>query len=1057
MNRAIAWFAENRVAANLLMVVILAAGIISLSQIKLEVFPEFSSDIITVSVPYLGAPPEEVEEGVCVRIEEAIQGLEGIKKISSTASEGMGSVTVEVQPGYDTRKLLDDVKSRVDGISTFPEETEKPIIQELVVRSQVINVAISGQTDEKSLKAIAERVRDEITDLPEVSQVELSAARPYEISIEVSEDALRRYGLTFDEVAQAVRRSSLDLPGGTVKTSSGEISLRTKGQAYKGGEFENLILRSFEDGTRLRLGDVTTVIDGFAETDQTARFNGDPAMLVQVFRVGDENALDLANAVKEYVAEAGTHIPQGIHLTTWQDDSLILKDRLSLLLRNGRTGFVLVFLALALFLRFRLAWWVVVGMIMSFFGAFWMMPNFDISINLLSLFAFILVLGIVVDDAIIVGENIYSHVERGKKGLQAAIQGTQEVAVPVTFAILTTIAAFSPLLSITGNMGKFLKVIPIIVISTLAFSLIESLFILPAHLSHLKFNRDKNKAEKSKWFKNLQAKFAERMDHFVKNHYRKILDLALKWRYTSIAIGVGTLFLTMAIVGSGWLKFVFFPDVEADNVVAFVTMPEGTPAIVTAQAVQRIEKSALELKEELKNGENNAIQHILASMGEQPFRARQRRISGPQSVSRGNIGEVNLQLASPEVRTITSSELARRWRELVGQIPDVEELSFSSSLFSPGEAINIQLAGANYDELQLASEELQARIAQYPGVFDVTDSYRSGKQEIKLKIRPAAEALGLTLADLARQVRQAFYGEQAQRIQRGRDDIRVMVRYPPEQRKSLGDLENMRIRLPGGIEVPFSTAAEVVQGRGFSSISRTDRKRTINITGDVDISVANANEIVEDIVANVLPLLLSKYRSISYSFEGEQSEQQEAMGGLVRGFGFALLFIFILLAIPFRSYSQPFIVMSAIPFGFVGAIWGHILMGMDLTFLSMFGIVALTGVVVNDSLVMVDFINRARKAGHPLHEAIRESGVARFRPIILTSLTTFVGLTPLLLEKSLQAQFLIPMATSLAFGVVFATLITLILVPTLYFILEDAKTAVSKLLRRVPEPAVAEG
>ncbi|MEE8207280.1 MAG: efflux RND transporter permease subunit, partial [Nitrospinaceae bacterium] len=557
------------------MVVILAAGIISLSQIKLEVFPEFSSDIITVSVPYLGAPPEEVEEGVCVRIEEAILDLEGIKKISSTASEGVGSVTVEVQPGYDTRKLLDDVKSRVDGISTFPEETEKPIIQELVVRSQVINVAISGQTDEKSLKAIAERVRDEITDLPEVSQVELSAARPYEISIEVSEDVLRRYGLTFDEVAQAVRRSSLDLPGGTVKTSSGEISLRTKGQAYKGGEFEKLILRSFEDGTRLRLGDVATVIDGFAETDQTARFNGDPAMLVQVFRVGDENALDLANAVKEYVADAGTHIPEGIHLTTWQDDSLILKDRLSLLLRNGRAGFVLVFLALALFLRFRLAWWVSVGMAISFFGAFWMMPNFDISINLLSLFAFILVLGIVVDDAIVIGENIYSHLERGKKGLQAAIQGTQEVAVPVTFAVLTTIAAFSPLLSITGNMGKFLKVIPIIVISTLVFSLIESLLILPAHLSHLKFKRDKNKAEKNKWFKNLQAKFAERMDHFVKNYYRKILDLALKWRYTSIAIGVGSIVLTMAIVGSGWLKFVFFPDFEADNVVAFVSMPEG--------------------------------------------------------------------------------------------------------------------------------------------------------------------------------------------------------------------------------------------------------------------------------------------------------------------------------------------------------------------------------------------------------------------------------------------------------------------------------------------------
>jgi multidrug efflux pump subunit AcrB len=1050
MNRAIAWFAENRVTANLLMIMILAAGSISLVRLKLEVFPEFSSDMISVSVPYLGAAPEEVEEGVCVRIEEAIQDLEGIKKINSTASEGVGTVAVEVETGYDTRKLLDDIKSRVDAITTFPLETEKPVIQEVLNRRQVINVAVSGQTDEKSLKVIGENIRDEIADLPEISQVELTAARPYEIAIEISEEALRRYGLTFDEVAQAVRLSSLDLPGGSIKTSGGEISLRTKGQAYRGKEFENLILRSAADGTRLKLGDVATIVDGFAETDQSSRFNGEPTVLIQVFRVGEENALTVANTVKDYIAEAQMRLPEGIHLTTWQDDSLLLKDRLNLLLRNGRAGFILVFLALALFLRLRLAWWVTVGMIISFFGAFWAMPNFDVSMNMISLFAFITVLGIVVDDAIIVGENIYTHLERGEAGLKAAIKGAQEVAIPVIFAVLTTVAAFSPLLSVAGFMGKIMRVIPIIVIATLLFSLIESLFILPAHLSHLSIQKEKNRRRgPRKWWGNFQDRFAARLQHFTDKYYRDTLDLALRWRYLSISLGVGLLILTIGLVAGGRIKFTFMPQVEADNVVALLTMPQGTPVEVTAQAVRRLEESAQMLQSEFSDGGEGPIQHILASTGDQPFLARQNVMRGNQvSISGSHLGEVNLQLFSAETREVTSPELGRRWRELVGTVPDAEELVFSSSLFSVGEAINFQLAGADYEELILAANELKAKIAEYPGVFDITDSFREGKKEIKLKIKPEAEALGLSLSDLARQVRQAFYGEEAQRIQRGRDDIRVMVRYPEDQRKSLGDLENMRIRMPGGTEVPFYVTAEVDQGIGFSSINRTDRKKTINITADVDLSIANANEIVADITANVMPALLAGYPGVSYSLEGEQSEQQQTLAGLGRGFLFALLVIYILLAVPFRSYSQPFIVMSAIPFGLIGAVWGHVIMGMNLTILSGFGVVALTGVVVNDSLVMVDFVNRARAKGMPLHEAIREAGVSRFRPIMLTSLTTFAGLTPLLLERSLQAQFLIPMAISLAFGVLFATSITLILVPSIYHILEDVKAGVIRLLGR---------
>lgn len=1050
MNGLIAWFAKNKVVANLLMVTILVAGMFSLSNIKMEVFPEFSSDMVSVSVLFLGASPEEVEEGICIRIEEAVQDLEGIKKITATASEGIGTVNIEIKTGYDVRKILDDVKSRVDGISTFPAETEKPVIQEVLNRRQVINVAISGDADEKTLKRIGEKVRDDITNLPEVSQVELSVARPYEISIEISEEALRRYQLTFDEVANAVRISSLDLPGGAIKTEGGEISLRTKGQAYVGSEFENIILRSLPDGTRLKLSDVATVVDGFAETDQSARFDGKPAVLVQIYRVGDENALDLASAVKEYVARIEPTLPEGIAITTWQDDSKILNDRLSLLLRNGRTGFILVFLALALFLRLKLSWWVAVGMAVSFFGAFWLMPQFGVSINLLSLFAFILVLGIVVDDAIVVGENIYTHIQKGKTGLDAAIQGTQEVAKPVIFAVLTTCAAFSPLLNVPGSMGKLMRVIPIVVLSVLLFSLLESLFVLPSHLSHLTLAGKKPaRTGLGKWFKNLQQNFSGWLEKFSATTYKKYLELALRWRYSTIAIGVGILIITLALAIGGWVKFTFMPQVEADNVVAFLTMPEGTPVEQTEEAIKKLEATALQIQEEFSSKNQLGIEHVLSTVGSQPFRQRQNIGAAVGGASSSHLGEVNLQLASAEVREVTSVEIARKWRQLTGAIPDAEELSFSSSLFSAGEAINIQLSGADYHELQLATEDLKTKLSEYTGVFDISDTYRSGKEEIKLKLKKEAQAYGLTLSELARQVRQAFYGEEAQRIQRGRDDIRVMVRYPEEERTSLADLENMRIRVAGA-EIPFSVAAEVDRGQGFSSINRTDRKRTINVTADVDQSVANANEIVANVIDTYMPQLMQKYASVNYSLEGEQLQQQESLDGLVNGFVFALLMIYVLLAIPFSSYVQPLIVMSAIPFGIVGAIWGHIFLGMDLTLLSIFGIVALTGVVVNDSLVMVDFVNRARAAGLPLKDAIGEAGVARFRPIILTSLTTFAGLTPLLLEKSLQAQFLIPMATSLAFGVIFATFITLILVPTLYYVLEDVRVASSRLLQGSP-------
>jgi multidrug efflux pump subunit AcrB len=1043
MNRMLEWFIRNGIAANLLMVLILGAGALSMVQIKKEVFPEVSLDIVQISVEYLGASPEEVEEGVCVRIEEQIQGLDGIKRITSVASENIGVVTVEVLLGYDLARVLDDVKARIDAIDTFPEQTEKPIIAELLNRQQVVDIAISGDTDERTLKVLANRVRDDLTSTPAITQATIVSSRPYELSIEISENAMRRYKLTFDDVARAVRRSSLDLPAGSLRTEGGEILLRTKGQAYRQEDFASLVLRTRADGTRLLLGDVATIVDGFRETDQSARFNGKPAVVVKVFRIGNQSALSVAAAVEDYVKS--TVLPEGITLTTWQDSSLVLKSRLNLLLRNGRAGFLLVFLILALFLRFRLAVWVTLGVPISFLGALVVMPSVDVSINLISLFGFIVVLGIVVDDAIVVGENIYTHQQKGEDKLQGAIHGVQEVATPVIFAVLTTVVAFAPLTTVPGNIGKLMRVLPLVVIPCLLFSLVESLIILPNHLSHTPAQPNKTPHGMFSWWQRFQNRFASGFEQLVLKVYRPSLELTLRWRYLAIAIGLALLMFTGSLIASRMVRFTFFPDVEADYVAAMLTMPQGTSVEVTAQAVRRLEASAEQMRREL-NGDtlddSPVIVHMFAAVGEQPYRTGQSQNAGgvPGNFTGGHLGEVTIELAKAENRTIGSKAIAERWRELTGPIPDAEELTYTSALFSVGEAINVQITGLDINELQEASERIQVSLLQYPGVFDIASSFLLGKKEVRLKILPQAESLGLTLSDLARQVRQAFYGEEAQRVQRGRDDVRVMVRYPAENRRSLGDLEQMRIRTPSGAEVPFSEVAVATLGRGFATIQRTNRRRSINITADVDITRADVNVIRADLAANVLPTILADYDGLDWTYEGQAEEQRQTMGGLARGFLFALLLIYGMMAIPFRSYLQPFIVMSAIPFGLIGAIWGHVIMRMDLTIMSMFGIVALTGVVVNDSLVLVDFVNKKRAEGLSMVEAARVAGRSRFRPIFLTSMTTFAGLTPLLLERSVQAQFLVPMAVSLGFGVLFSTMISLLLVPSIYLIIEDVKS-----------------
>ncbi len=1048
MKTLINWFARNTVAANLLMVFILVAGYTSIDRLVLEFFPDIRPNAVTVGVPYLGAAPEEVEEAVCRRIEEALQDLEGVKKLTSIAAEGFGTVVVELDNDTDARVALDQVKARVDAIATFPAETEKPLVQEITVSWQVLTVAVYGDVDEHTLRRVSEEVRDDLTELPDVTQVKLGAIRPYEISIEVSENDLRRFGLTFDEVVQAVRAGSLDLPGGSVRTVDGEVLLRTTGQAYLDRDFERLPVRTRPDGTRLLVGDVATVKDGFADSDLFSRFNGKPTTLITVQRVGKQNALEIADQVKAYINERAPSLPEGITVTTWQDETLLLRDRLRLLIDNGWLGLVLVFVVLATFVRLRLACWVSVGIAVSFMGALALLPAFDVSINMISLFAFVMVLGIVVDDAIVVGENIYRHHEMGKEGLDAAIGGAQEVAIPVTFSILTTIAAFLPLLMVDASIGQVMRVVPLVAISCLLFSLVESMFILPSHLSHLKHRTSEASSNRliGGW-RRFQDGVSARLRRFVERVYQPVLVRCLEWRYLTLAAAFSLLIMTFAAVGSGWVSFTFFPPLEADNAVVQLAMPQGTPASQTSVVIERLERAARQLELELEDeGHEGVFQHLLATVGEQPFSERQSRSAGGDAnlsgATRAHVGEINIELMPSENRTIRAGEIVNRWRQIVGPIPDASELVFQSELISFGDPINVQLQSRDLDQLEAASSRVRELLEDYPGVFDIRDSLQSGKQEIKLQMDERGEALGLDLATLGRQVRNAFYGAEAQRIQRGRDEVRVMVRYPEAERRSLESLEQMRIRTPRGAEVPFATAAKAEMGQGYDTIERVDRQRTATVTADLDSTAAGATatQIAADL-NNVLPEVLAAYPRVSFSLEGEQNEQREALGGLAQGFLLSVILIYALLAIPFRSYLQPAIVMSAIPFGMIGAIWGHAALGMDLTVMSGFGVVALTGVVVNDSLVMVDFINRRVRSGLPVEQALADAGAARFRPILMTSLTTFAGLTPLLLEKSIQAQFLVPMAVSLAFGVLFATAITLILVPVLFRSLEDLRSA----------------
>ena len=1023
----IAWFARNPVAANLLMLLIICAGLFSLYAIRKEAVPPIEPRMIEIGVAYPGAAPEEVEDGVIARIEEALENIDGIDEVRAWAFEGYGDVNVMLRTDTDISRAMDEVKIAIDSISTFPEEIERPQVRREVFRAQVMMIQFWGDVDEATLKRLADEARDDLARVPGVAAVNLLGARDFEIAIEVREETLRRYGLTLSAVAAAIRASSLDLPGGAIRTESGDVRLRTKGQAYTAADFERIVLRTNPDGTRLTVGDVANVRDGFAETWFYSFFDGRRSIGLDVSTSRKGSEIAVGERLREWVAQRQQELPDGVYVDYWGDASYYLGERLGMMLENLALGSLLVFALLGLFLRPQVALWVIVGIPVAFLGALALMPAFDLSINLFSLFALVLVLGIVVDDAIVIGESAYAEMEESGSGRDAVVRGAQRVAVPATFGVLTTIAAFAPMTLITGAPERIAASVGWVVILTLVFSLVESKLILPAHLSHVRARK-----RGTGWLARAQDACSSGLTRFVQIHYRPFLETCVAHRWTTLSVFVGLLAISIGFAFGGQLRYVFFPPMANDFVFANIELSEGAPEELGVQVLGTLQDELAMLNKALaeENDGRDVVRHSATFL------------------FGGSNGRVVVELHHDVSERFSPEDVATRWREQVGEIAGLQKMEITASQFSGGgPPLSFRLFGRDPDQLEAASKELTAYLRSYAGVFEVESSNSSATRELQLEIRPEAEALGLTLGDLARQVREAFYGAEAQRIQRGTNEIKVMVRYPESERRSLGDLEDMWIRTPDGTEVPFTSVARAFYDDAPSRIRRFDRRRAVNVTGNVDIESLDPGDIVRSVTEDFLPDLESRYPGEESALSGATEEEAETLRLVAAGAALALLVIYALMAIPLGSYSQPLVIMSVIPFGVIGAIMGHLVLGLAASLVSMLGCIALAGVVVNDSLIMVDFVNSAVKEGRPRAQAAVEAGAKRFRAILLTSMTTFFGLVPMMMESSGTASFMKPMAVSLAFGILFATVITLILIPCLYVILDDVQLALRRMGR----------
>jgi hydrophobic/amphiphilic exporter-1 (mainly G- bacteria), HAE1 family len=1045
------WSVDHRVSVNLIMVFVIVAGLFTVLHMKREMFPQFSLDMINIGVDYPGASPEEVEEGICIKIEEQLKSLEHIKTMYATALEGHGAVTIELFAGTDINEKLDEVRTQIDLIDSFPVDAKDPVITEIKNNEPAIYVAVYGDVSEQVLRDTAEKIRDDLVDTEAISLASLIGAREFEISIEVSETDLRQFNLSFDQVVTAVKTGSLESPGGLIKTSGGEFLVRAKGKRYTGDAFAQIPLVVKEDGTVLRVGEVAAVVDGFEDKDLSARFNGQSAVMVAVNRTDDQDTIAISDTAISYIREHQSSMPKGVTLGYWFDMADMVQERIDLLLKNGWQGIFLVFIVLALFLDLGLAFWVAAGIPISFMGAFLVLDFLGASINMLTLFAFIMTLGILVDDAIIVGENIYTHFRMGKSPKQAVLDSMDQIGGPVVMAVTTTIVAFLPLMFITGIMGKFIFIMPQAVICILTISLVEAFVILPAHLAH---TLEPAQTKKSRmymilffWFEWVRKEIADLhktirewvekiQDGVVRVVYTPLLGYCVKNRYFTLALGTGCLIVSMGLMTGGHVPFVFFPKTDSNWVICEVIYPLGTPFETTEATIKQIEKGAFAVNDYFRDrvaGGRDLMKNSFSLVGVIPRRDWKPGVYG------AHCGQVWIEILPAGFRPgISASEVTAGWRELTGGFFGVEQLTYTIVSGGPGgNPIEIQLAGPDLKQLQAAADALKSEIAAYPGTFDITDNFRPGKMEKQIHIRQGAESLGVTMADIAKQLRQAYYGDEAVKIQRGKHDIQVMVRYAQKERETEASIDELRIRTHDGRQIPLHQVARLETKQGYATIQRVDRQRVITVISDLDEEKANAQKIVEDLKTGFLPDLAVRFPGVSYDLEGQARRTKESIDSLTKGFFFALMVMFLLLASQFRSYIQPVIIMIAIPFGLIGAVAGHFIMGMDITIISIFGIVALSGIVINDSLILIDFANAGLGRGMAAMDAVIEAGKSRFRPVLLTSITTVAGLFPLLLETSFQAQFLIPMAVSISFGLAAATGLTLLFVPALYVIIQD--------------------
>ncbi|MBL4601680.1 MAG: efflux RND transporter permease subunit [Emcibacteraceae bacterium] len=1057
MTDYIKWFVKNPVATNLIMLVILGMGVIGYMKVGKTAMPSAAMDIINVSVPYLGAGPKEVEDRIVIRLEEAVFDIRGIKRLTGRANEGMGSISIEIEEGMDIESMLNQVKARVDAINTFPGLSERPIVSRSFAQMDIMNMAIYGDVSEVELKELGRSVRDRLAAIPGAAKTVLNGDRQYEVSIEISELQLQKYNLTFNQVSNAISRSSTNLPAGKVDSIAGQIQIVTRGQAYVKQDFEEIVVLQNSDGTRVLLKDVANVVDGFTDDHFILRMNGKPGLFLFIRSESIPDVVKLSAEINKVLEEEIIpSLPEGVEITNWFDTSELFKSRLDMLMWNAITGLILVFFGLLIFLSPALAGWVTAGIAISFLGCFALLPYTGVALSMISLFAFLLILGIVVDDAIIIAESVHRENQSGNHGDQGAIDGAQKVARPVVFSAITTMIFFSPMLTIEGIIGEFILGIPVVVILCLSFSIFESLFILPSHLRHLSDKKPNNFARillifvpdvviemTAKLVKAAQDKAQSFLQYVIFVLYRPFLDKALHHKGLSLIIIFSMSMVITSIQGAGWVKMVFNPEVPMNFIQARVQFPAGAPYNIVDEASVILEEKARQIQAEIEvDYPDVEIFKDLLVMSD-----------GNGSMAFAflvfqNIEEVNFDVA----------KYAARWRNIMPVIPDAREISFDfSTAGGSGEAINIMLKSPDSNALDELATELKAVYSTYNGLYSITDSADTARTEAVLSIIPSAENMGITLTDLASQVRQAFYGQEVQRVARGKDTVKVMVRLPKEDRRSFDTLDEMRIRTSGGDEVPFESVANVNYQRAYTSIRRTDRQRTLTVKANVNKDLANTSEIVEDIKAKFVDQWKLKYPEVEISFEGQQKNQQEFVGSLVSGFGFALIAIYMLLAVAFNSYSQPFIILTALPFAYMGAMLGHFALGMDLSLYSVMGIVAAAGVVVNDNLVLLDYINTLRKRGETAIRAVEIAAEERFRPIFLTSFTTFIGLAPMMLETSLQAQFLIPTVVSLAFGVLFSTIATLFLVPIVYIYFNDFRKNILRLFKGVsPDNITAE-